>query len=488
MPSDPPLPGPGAEVVETHISRVLLDGDLVWKLKKPVNLGFVDYSTRRIRRAMCEAEVALNRRWAPGVYLGVVEVDGEPAVLMRRLDDRWTLRARIDTLTVDDARRVGAHLGALHRDAPLDPDARRHATAEAVARNALENFDHTRDHVGWSVSAAVHRALERHTRAALDGLAPTFDARAEGARTLHGDLRAEHVYLQPDGRIVVLDAVEFDAKYRDGDPAGDIAFLAMDLAVRGRRDLARALLAAWIEATADTGATEVLPFYVAYRSAVRAKIRGLQRDRFRARRHWLFALGTLAPEPERPILVGVGGLPGTGKSTVAAALARRAGFTAIRSDVVRKELAGLDPLAPAGEDGYETGLYTPENKDRVYRECLGRAERVLFDGGRVAVDASFSREKWRLDLLDLARDLGVVARLWWCEAPPDVVRARLDARTDDPSDATWEVYRVARGRWEAEGPRTRAALDRVDTTGGLDATERRAIRALRRALRDAEIP
>ncbi len=489
----------GDEVRETHISRVLLRGDRVYKLKKPVDLGFLDYTTLARRRFFCEEEVRLNRRLAPDVYLGVApitrhdgrfEIDGEGSavewvVVMRRLADADTFLARLPTLDADAFSRLGRHIAAFHQGARGGREVARHARADAVAASARQNFAQTEPHIGDTVSAAVHARLAALTEAWLAEHAGLLDARAARGlpREGHGDLRLEHVYLEGD-RLIVLDAVEFSEGLRCLDPVSDVGFLYMDAACRGRRDLAEAFFAAWSEATGDDEARALLPFFAAYRSIVRAKVagfkvadlRGAAREamRARARRHWLYALTELEVAARRPCLVGVGGLPGIGKSTLAAALPD---FTVIRSDVVRKALAGLAPDQGAAA-APDTGLYTPDQRDRVYAACLDQAEDALFEGRRVVVDASFGRARWRQALVDRARALGVPPLLVVCEAAPSVVRQRLARRRGDASDADWAIHRAEAARWEASPPAVQAVTCVVDTADAVEVATERVLDAL----------
>jgi hypothetical protein len=224
-----------------------------------------------------------------------------------------------------------------------------------------------------------------------------------------------------------------------------------------------------------------MPLYAAYRSTVRAKVRALQADapalpaeqRTRAlqlaRAHVQLAVGELSLPAERPCLVLVAGLPGTGKSVLAGGLAREAGFEWLRADAIRKQLAGLDPLAPARAD-VRAGIYTPEWNDRTYGECLARAKELLFAGRRVLVDASFKEEARRIAFLDAARDWGVPARILVCRASPAQVRQRLSDRSGDPSDADWSIYQHVERTWEACGWRTAAVLDEIDTSGPIESS------------------
>jgi predicted kinase len=266
----------------------------------------------------------------------------------------------------------------------------------------------------------------------------------------------------------------------------------MDLIFRGRRDLADAFAAAYFRASGDSEGAALLPFYVAYRAAVRGKVEGFELGEeeipgeakaaalTRSRGHWLLALGELEEPVRRPCLVLVGGLPGSGKSTLARALAERDGFAVIRSDVVRKELAGLSPDAPA-RGPLDAGLYSADWSDRTYAECLRRAEALLFDGGRVIIDASFSEEKRRRVFLDAAARLCVPAVFLVCRASPAVARPRIAGRKGDASDADVAVYEHAAARWQEAGEATRSAMTELPADGTPEETVAAAIGVLRAA-------
>ncbi|MBI3860572.1 MAG: AAA family ATPase [Planctomycetia bacterium] len=479
-PSAYPFATTEIEVCQTHISAVFLAGDFAYKVKKPVKLSFLDFSTLERRRHFCDEEVRLNRRLAPDVYLGVVPVTcsegraafegaGETidwAVKMRRLPEAATLEQRVlrNEIGPNDVARLAVRLAQFHKAAARSEHIASFGRCEVVARNILENFAVAEPMTGRTISSAVRSRLTALTEAALRDLQPLIDARSAGGVTCdtHGDLHLDHVYLfpqeTPPADLVIVDCIEFNERFRYTDPVADMAFLAMDLEFHGRRDLSAAFTHAYLAASADDEGRRLLPLYLSYRAAVRGKVDGLQlaepeipqaaRDKalVRARGHWLLALNALEEPGKRACLVLVGGLPGTGKSTLAANLASSAGFQVLRSDVVRKELAGLAPDAPA-RDEFGKGLYTRESTDRTYVECLRRAESLLFDGQRVIVDATFLEEPRRRPFFEMALRSGMPALFLVCEADETTVRSRLATRRGDASDADWSVYVHAVQRW-----------------------------------------
>lgn len=500
-----------AEVVvhQTHISVVFLAGDYAYKLKKPVDLDFVDYSSVEARRHYCREEVRLNRRLAPDVYLGVVPVtseadgrcridgDGEVvdwAVRMRRLAPERTLEARLEAGEIEAERveRLGAEIAEFHRQAASGPEISRWARWTVVAKNVRENFSQSAAQVGNTVHRTVFERFRDASERELQARQAQIDRRAdEGlARDTHGDLRLEHVYVReerdPGEDLVIVDCVEFNDAFRYADPVADVAFLVMDLIGHGRRDLAERLAERYFEASGDDEGRELLDFYVAYRAAVRGKVQGIkalepevpEADRREAGRrsaaHWLLGLGQLALPGARPAMVLVGGLPGTGKSTVARQLAGRLDFEVIDTDRVRKELAaehGVEGVA-AGKGGtdFEEGIYTRAWSDRTYAACLDRAETLLFEGKRVIVDGSFGEVRRRRSFLEAATGRGVPGQFLVCETPDAEVRRRLNAREGDVSDADCAVYEKMRAKWEPLEEATARVAARVDTGQPVEAT------------------
>lgn len=500
------------EVRQTHISAVFLAGAHVYKVKKPVAPGFLDFTTLDKRLHFCREEVRLNRRLAPDVYLGVVpivrtpvgvRVEGEGevvewAVKMRRLPEEVTLLQRVLRGEADAGlvAAVARRIADFHHGAESNERIASFGRSEVVARNVREVFARAEPRVGEAVSRAVFDRTRALAEDALARLRPLIDARATRGvpRDCHGDLRLDHIYCfpgeAPPGDLVIIDCIEFNEEFRFGDPVADMAFAAMGLAFRGRRDLARAFVDAYFRAVGDEEGRALLPLYAAYRAAVRGMVEGLllsekevpeaERNaaRTRCHAHWLLALTELEPPGRRPCLVLVAGLPGSGKSTLARALGARAGFEVIRSDVVRKELAGLPAQEPS-PPAMRAALYSAGSTDRTYGECLRRAEQLLAEGRRVIVDATFREEPRRKLFLEAAVRCGVPAAVVVCEASPETVHRRLEGRKEDASDADWNVYQRVAGNWEAAGPDVGRVLRSVSTEGTTEDALRQALDFLR---------
>lgn len=470
------------DVRQTHISVVFLVVQLVYKIKKPVDLGFLDFSTLDKRRHYCQEEVRLNRRLAPHVYLDVVPVtrhgdvlklegSGEPvewAVKMQRLPDAATLERQLAAGCVGAplAAELGRRVAAFHAAADRSPHIASFGKFDVVAKNARENLQQVAPHVGRAISRRVWKELNVLLDASLANHRDLLEERA--ARGVpcdtHGDLRPDHVYLFPDrprpADIVVIDCIEFNERFRFADPVSDMAFLVSELRFLGHLALADAFAAAYFDAAGDDEGRRLLPLYTSYRAAVRGKVESIKANEAevpagereaalgRARAYWMLALEALAPPPARPALVLVGGLPGSGKSTLSAELSTAAGFEVIRSDVVRKELAGMAPESSASQS-FGQGIYSHDWNERTYAECLLRAEAALFEGRRVIVDASFRDDASRQQLLAAARRWSVPGLVLVCQADAKVIRERLASRRGDASDADWNIYQQAAQHWQS---------------------------------------
>jgi aminoglycoside phosphotransferase family enzyme/predicted kinase len=480
-PSAIPHPVEKVEFRQTHISAVFLAGDFVYKLKKPVKLGFLDFSTMEQRKHFCEVEVELNRRLAPSVYLAVVPVGRTPegarfeasgevidwAVKMKRLPDEATFEERLHDrrLQTAELEKLGQKLAAFHASARTDARITKFGHYETVRQSLMQVFQNSANHVGLTVHPDAFQKVKTLTEKELESQRPLIDERARQGKTrdCHGDLHLDHIYWfggeSEEDEIVIIDCIEFNEPFRFIDPVADMAFAVMDFHFFGRRDLARIFADAYFAASGDHKGRALLPLYTAYRSSVRGMVDGVllmekevsQEEREKALKrgmaHWLLALVELSPPKDRPALVLVGGLPGSGKSTLARELARAAGFRLIRSDVVRKEHFAQAPAAAPPTEQQAT-LYSPAQSERVYAHCRDLAVKQLFEGGRVMVDATFRSDRQRQEFLELAVSAGVPSLLILCEASPGTIQKRLEGRHGDASDADWTVYRNMAQNWD----------------------------------------
>ncbi len=450
MPED----SPAVAVSETHIGIVFLVGDRAYKLKKPVDMGFLDFTTREARHVASLREVELNRRLAPDVYLGVVDVTnldgslGDHLVVMRRMPAERRLSTLVSgksadaaAFDLDDAIRGLARLMArFHAECGHGPAIDEAGSPEAVLRNWEDNFEQMTPFVGSMLGEADAERTAVLARRYIRGRTPLFTQRiAEGRiRDGHGDLLADDIFLLDDGPRV-LDCIEFDDRLRYGDVLADVGFLAMDLERLGAPQVSAQFLAWYREFSGESWPASLAHHYIAYRAHVRAKVACLRADQgdpdAREQARALHALARAHLEEARVRLVVVGGLPGTGKSTLAAALGERCGWAVLRSDVVRKEIAGGSSVSP-------DVLYTDEMTAATYDELLRRARRLLEMGETVVLDASWTSGSWRAQARQLAVDTVADAVELRCDVDRDVAAERLEARAawgSDPSDATPEV-------------------------------------------------
>ncbi len=443
---------------QTHVSRLIFTAERVYKVKRPVRFGFLDFSTVEGRRQACRDEVELNRRLAPDVYEGVGEYTGpdgrsEPVVVMRRLPDsrRLSVLVRRDhPALVSMLTEVAATLAGFHMRARRGGDIDRDCTAAAQNELWMTNLDELRV-LGRDVvdPEAVDAAWEEATMY-IAGRGLLFDERiARGAAVDgHGDLMCDDTFALDDGPRI-LDCLEFDPRMRHVDGLLDVASLAMDLEHLGRPDLAVTFLGAYRELSGDDWPDSLAHLYIAYRATVRAKVAAISAadgDRWnraevdRARALLAQAVAHLRRATVR--LVVVGGLPGTGKTTLAHRLAMATGWPVLSSDVVRKRLAGLDPEADASA-AFGAGIYSDVMTATVYEALLEEAELHLVLGRSVIVDASWIRQCWR----DAAREVAERSLAEYlpirCRVPEDVARARISRRARagaQPSDATASIH------------------------------------------------
>ncbi|MFS4092545.1 AAA family ATPase [Streptomyces sp. AF1A] len=471
---------------ETHSATLFFAGDRVYKLKKPVDLGFLDYTTAAARRVACEREITLNRRFAPDVYIGLGEFrspeaqEPEPVVVMRRMPEHRRLshlvRAGAD---VDDVlRAVARHLAAWHAAAPRGRDVDEQGTQEALSARWEASFAQLNALAAEGAVPDCVTEIERLVRRYVAGRKRLFDCRIEQGRVVdgHGDLLAEDVFCLDDGPRV-LDCLEFDDRLRYVDGLDDAAFLAMDLEQLGAPEAAAYFLARYGEYAADPAPPSLWHHYVAYRAVVRAKVSVIQSRQGAsgadAASRRLAAMALRHLRASAVCLILVGGLPGSGKSTLSGALADRLGVTLLSSDRIRKELAGI-PAEQSAAAAYGEGLYTPEWTARTYAALLDRAALLLSSGESVVLDATWSDSVQRQAAVQVAQRTSAELVALHCRVPADVSAARLLTRAPGASDAGPETA----GAMAAKEPAWPEAVP-VDTSGALESAVSRALAVVR---------
>jgi uncharacterized protein len=444
---------PYAQVAETHSAVVFFVGDRAYKLKKPVDLGFLDFSTAAARAAACAREVELNRRYAPDVYLGLAEIrgtDGEVCdhlVVMRRMPAARRLSALVQAgaPVTDTVRQVARIVAAQHAAAPRGPQIDEQGGRDALRKRWADNFDQVRQSAGDVMDPAVVADVQQLAWEFLAGRKALFDARVGAGRIVdgHGDLLAGDIFCLDDGPRI-LDCLDFDDRLRWLDGLDDAACLAMDLEHLGEPPLADRFIRWYAEYSGDPAPPSLCHHYIAYRAFVRAKVAGLRSGQGdpgaarEARRLADIADGHLREGAVALVLIG--GLPGTGKSALAGAVAGRLGATVLSSDRIRKELAGL-PAAHQPAVPYGSGIYAPTFTDATYAELLRRAGVLLGQGELVLADASWTSAGQRAAAASAARSAGARLIQLQCTAPADITGQRLRSRISGASDADRDIAR-----------------------------------------------
>lgn len=440
-----------AELVETHISWVLLADDHAYKIKKAVRLPFVDYGTLDARRHFCEEEVRLNRRLAPSLYLGVTRITGsaeapavdgagpvlEYAVRMRRFPPGALLSEQLEagTLGGADVDKLALLLADFHGGAAAPVPLGRFASAQQRRAAALAALDGA----GAAASPAQQAQLRAWLEAEAAALVPLWTARGRSGghvRECHGDLHLDNLVRLGDA-VAAFDCVEFDPALRCIDVIDDLAFTVMDFSAHGRSDFAFRLLNAWLDRTGEHGALPALRLSVVYRALVRAQVallRGAGHEPA-ARRYLETALAWTRPGWARLFITH--GLPGSGKTFQSQRLLECEGAIRLRSDVERKRLFGLGMLEDSHAQGLD--LYSEQATARTYGQLLATARLALQAGYPVVLDAAFLRRAERDQAHALARELGLPFFILACDAPLPVLRERLLARKGDASEADLAV-------------------------------------------------
>ncbi|MEV0669141.1 AAA family ATPase [Mycobacterium sp. NPDC050441] len=449
-----------AEIHETHTGIVALVGDRAYKVKKPVVTDFLDFSSVERREQVCVREVSLNQRLAPDSYLGVAHLSDphggrpEPVIVMRRYPDSRRLTSIVVSgeAVVDHLSAIAEALARFHADADRSDAIDRAATVPAITGRWRDNLTELRRYAGTVVPADSLAEVDRLADQFIKGRADLFSDRIANRRVVdgHGDLLTGDIFCMPDGPAI-LDCLEFDDSLRHVDCSDDAAFLAMDLEFLGRKDLADNFIAEYQRLSGDTPPTALVGFFVAYRAVVRAKVDCIRVDQGDlsaaddARRHLDVALDRLRRGTVRLIIVGGG--PGTGKTTLAHALAEQVSAQVVSTDDVRRELQESGVLDGAAGILNE-GLYSNDNVAAVYDAVLERARKTLAMGRSVVLDGTWRDPDLRRRARDIAIEQACPTVELACTVPIDEAKERIVRRQATKSDATPQIAEgLAGAQW-----------------------------------------
>lgn len=486
------------QVKETHISKVFLTGDFVYKIKKPLNLGFLDFSTLEKRRFFCKQEVSLNRRLTHNIYLDVVPIildhhggyhlgqtgkKGEVkeyAVKMRQLADSWSLQWMIQNqgdgeqaIPRSNLNKLGEKLAQFYLENPLDQDTivdqnnqiekgnkPRNVWAN-IFQACRENFDQTREFTQDMLDKKIWSIIKDETFSFLNNRKSVFHGRIEAGKVkdCHGDLRCEHIYFTPEG-IQIIDCIEFNENFRCIDVVNDLAFLLMDLDFQGQQALGDLILNKYLKITGDLSAFKLLDFYKCYRAFVRCKVNSIflasttsaPLDRNKKRKETLRYLDlahNYAIRFSRPKIFVIHGLPATGKSTMAKALGQALGLEPIRSDLVRKKIFNISPHGVGGKK-FKEKIYSSAATDQTYERLIELARQEIEAGSSIILDATFSKKHLRANLISLAEERGITPIFIECRTTGEIMRQRLLDRESSlsVSDARIDLFEPFRKEYE----------------------------------------
>jgi uncharacterized protein len=475
--------------IQTHASVVLLTGEFAYKLKKPVKFSFLDYSTLENRQHFCQEELRLNRRGAKELYLEVVSIskqddlyqlgsDGEIvdyAVKMVQFPQSTLLSNMFEagTITTNDIEEMGRVVAKFHTQAQTNRYISSYGSIERIKQSIDDNYLQTEKYIDLvqtqqqftETKAYTDRFLLEHPQLFCDRLVGGF------IRECHGDLHLRNI-CRWHNQTLLFDCIEFNEPFRFVDTMYDVAFVVMDLEARGRQDLANRFLNTYVEQTGDWAGLQVLPLYLSRQAYVRAKVTSFLLDdpgislaeRAAAvvtatayyRQAWEYT------HAHQGRLIVLSGLSGAGKSTLGKQLAQAIGGVHLRSDAVRKHLAGI-PLTSRGDES----LYTPEMTANTYAAVLALGSKLATQGFPVILDAKYDRQSLRAAVVDVAHKERLSLQIIYCTAPEPVLRDRLAQRRGDIADATVDLLASQQAAWENFTPAERDYVTTVDTTQDL---------------------
>ena len=463
------------ELIQTHISWVLLGEDLVYKIKKPVDFGFLDYTTLERRRSFCEKEIKLNRRLAEDIYLGVskvtekkgdISIDGDGkvidyAVRMKRMPQDRMMDVLIENDEIDESHIVALakKIAEFHLKAETNDYIASFGSVEINKFNTDENFEQTKDGVGEFLTEYQYKSIKDFTNRFYKEKATLFERRVRDGkiRDCHGDLYSHNICIIDEKTIWVYDCIEFNERFRYSDVASDVAFLLMDLENYSKYDLSELFFDEYLEFSKDYGMDDIIGFYKIYRAYVRGKIAYFQSQKEQAKLYFDLAFGYL-PNSYKPRVVVISGLTGSGKSSVAEAISSRRNFIVVSSDVVRKKLAGME-LYDKDLSAYGKGIYTEEMTKRVYDSMINEAYDLVREGNNVIIDATFIK-KWQRDkVFKKFKRIGIEPFLVFIEVDDKTAIDHLEKRKREKSVSNGRYEIFLRQREELEKPQEAFIVD-----------------------------
>jgi len=497
------------ELVQTHISCVFIAGDYVYKVKKPVNFGFLDFTTLGKRKFYCEEELRLNKRLAPGTYLDVVPIQRDDqgrlslggtheivdyAVYMKKLPLDKMLkvllaRGQADAKIMDA---VAAKIARFHEKAETGGVIDEMGSIKTIRHNHEENFEQTEKYVDITIPAYQYQFIKEYVERFLIKNKPLLEKRVaeHKIRDCHGDLHLEHICIADE--IIVFDCIEFNERFRMSDVAAEVAFLTMDLDYNDYMSQAENFVSSYLKYSGDTDMQTLLNFYRCYYAYVRGKVISFRLDQKEisdteraeikqiASKYFDLAYA-YAARLEKPVLILTAGLIGSGKSYQARYLAERLGAGVIRTDVLRKELLSISP-AEKHHDAFGQGIYASDISRKTYEKAVELAGDKIQQGRPVIIDASFKNRSDRILAVNLAGKLGVPLYVIECTCPDDIVKIRLEKRMmdkDNPSDGRWEILQDQKKQYEDINEIPEGFYFKVDTSANPERLRQNIIRAIK---------
>jgi uncharacterized protein len=496
------------ELVQTHISYVFIAGDLVYKIKKPVNFGFLDFASIEKRKYYCEEELRLNKRLAPSIYLDVLPISEdrsgrllwgpgekivEYAVCMKKLPlDKMlkTLLAagKAGEKTIDD---VARKIADFHLSAETGGRIDEMGKIATIRHNHEENFIQTEKYVNVTIPEYQYDFIKEYIAGFLTANDALFKKRVENhkIRDCHGDLHLEHICIAEE--IIIFDCIEFNERFRFGDVAAEAAFLTMDLDFNGYPACAQSFIKFYLRYTGDSDLPALLNFYRCYYAYVRGKVTSFKYDQkeippqertsiVKTAASYFDLAFTYAASLEKPVLIITVGLMGSGKSYQARNLAARLGARIIRTDLIRKKMLNIDPSEPHHVE-FGKGIYSHDITRLTYDKAYEMATAAIKTGKPVIIDASFKKRDERLRAMQLAQALGVPFYVIECTCRDEIIKMRLDKRVQERnvSDGRWEIFQEQKKDFDAVNEIPARHYFKIDTADNPEILRANIIREIK---------